>query len=65
MSATSPRESAKIYAFVPRVRPTIAGQGPVRKPSEDLSAHQHPVCDFGSGWYHDAAVQEADRTRRS
>ena len=28
MSAASPRESAKIYAFVPRARPVLTGQGP-------------------------------------
>ncbi|WP_375407969.1 DUF2735 domain-containing protein [uncultured Methylobacterium sp.] len=65
MSAASPRESAKIYAFVPRARPMLTGQGPARKPSDDHSTHQQPVCEFGGGWYHDAAIQEADRTRRS
>lgn len=63
MSMSSPQESARIYQFVPRAR---TGQ-PVRRdqnaPVVDLAPQRLPLCEFGSGSYHDAAIQE-DRARK-
>lgn len=62
---TSPRESARIYAFVPRSRLAATGQQTDTMSAKDRGAHQPPLCDFGGGWYHDAAIKEVDRPRKS
>jgi hypothetical protein len=63
MSTSSHHESARIYQFVPKAR---AGQ-PVRRdrtaPVVELMPPRLPPCEFGSGSYHDAAIQE-DRARK-
>lgn len=63
MSMSSHHESARIYQFVPKAR---AGQ-PARHDRiasvVDLMPTRLPLCDFGSGSYHDAAIQE-DRSRK-
>lgn len=54
------RESATIYTFPPRGR-SAAGDLVVKQMSaEEFSARRILPTDFGSGWYHDAAV-ESDR----
>ena len=59
MNETSQRESAKIYQFPAGGRGSKStGRGPQAKIKE-LSA-QYAVTDYGSGWYHDAAVRDAE-----
>lgn len=54
------RESAKIYAFPARVRTAaVIGGGEQAKPVADLASRRLPKTVFGSGWYHDAAIEEA------
>jgi Protein of unknown function (DUF2735) len=51
-------ETAKIYAFPLKRR--VAGahaQSAVR--GGGGSKNSYPVAEFGSGWYHDAAIKEA------
>jgi hypothetical protein len=57
-------ESAKIYEFPRRARATADGQHEGNKPAVDLRSQQAPVVEFGSGWYHEAAIQDAERTRK-
>jgi hypothetical protein len=62
MSKTSPPASARIYQFPARgsARPGRAPLSPsTTDPRRDL-----PAVEFGSGWYHEAAVQ-ADTLRKS
>jgi len=58
------RASAKIYPFPPRPR---AAGGRIRG-SGSLAAEPrpspYPVVDCGSGWYHEAAMQD-DQRRKS
>jgi hypothetical protein len=57
MTQTPERETAQIIPFPARPRrakPALREPGRAR--SEDRITL--PTCDFGSGWYHDAAVQE-------
>jgi hypothetical protein len=64
---TSFRESAKIYQFPARTRPALGGYQEA-KPGENPSAPASPrvtEAAFGGAWYHEAAVQEADRPSRS
>ena len=53
----SERETAKIYQFVLRDRTARTGQRDRHKQSAE-SARLAPT-EFGSGWYHDAAVQDS------
>ncbi|CAM5776714.1 hypothetical protein LMIY3S_05666 [Labrys miyagiensis] len=64
MTASTYRESAKIYVFPTRTRtaPTL-NHGEV-KPLAALNSNRLPTVEFGSGWYHDAAIQEAGETRK-
>jgi Protein of unknown function (DUF2735) len=62
MSTNSPPPSAKIYQFPRKIsaRPSLR---------ETMSAVDYrlrlaPSVEFGSGWYHDAAIQ-AERPRKS
>ena len=61
MITDSNRESAKIYAFPARVRTAVAASsfGEQAKPVADLASKRLPKTTFGSGWYHDAAIEEA------
>ena len=60
-------QSAKIYAFPARVRTSAAGSRAVAQPSLTPVIFS-PVAStsFGSGWYHEAAIEEeAHRTVKS
>jgi hypothetical protein len=63
MTTDFPRQSAKIYQF-PRKDPAAAGddRGESR-PAADPRLPRFASTEFGSGWYHEAAVQ-AERGRR-
>jgi hypothetical protein len=63
MSKNSPPPSARIYQFPARgsARP---GRPLPASPSTPDPRLTVPAVEFGSGWYHDAAVQ-ADTHRKS
>ncbi|KQP50537.1 DUF2735 domain-containing protein [Methylobacterium sp. Leaf108] len=65
MTISNTRETAKIYAFVPRTRATGSGQPSGLKSGSAQDAQQVPVCDFSGSWYHAAAIQDAPQPRRS
>ena len=58
MAVTDPRESAKIYdlSAFRRARATVRA-APDTKPAA--------MPSFGGAWYHDAAIREDERPRRS
>ena len=63
MTADFQRQTAKIYKF-PAMPRTIPGTG--HKPADsgfDLS-HRFSDAAFGSGWYHEAAIEEAEKNRK-
>lgn len=60
MATSTDRESAKIYQFPVRVRPPYASHFETAKPLTVTSLPQFSGGD-GGGWYHEAAVREADR----
>jgi hypothetical protein len=62
MATNSAPTSAKIYAFPARGR-FVAGNRQ-EKPAELTSAPAVKVA-VGSGWYHEAAIQEAEQARKS
>ncbi len=64
MSETTQRETAKIYQFPVKARAPKAGQQAGTRKGVELPAGMATV-EFGSGWYHDAAVQQdAEQARR-
>ncbi|MBX9934339.1 MAG: DUF2735 domain-containing protein [Methylobacterium sp.] len=65
MNTTSPRETATIYTFRPRSVTFPIGGKPGQMSAEERPATQVATCDFGSGWYHDAAIQDATVSRKS
>jgi Protein of unknown function (DUF2735) len=62
MTTSIPRGSAEIYEFPPRGRFALNGRD-----ESQLRANVEPQplvkVASGSGWYHDAAIQEAERPR--
>jgi hypothetical protein len=60
MAMGSHQETARIYDFA-KAR---ARRDAVR-PAPDQQSPKVVASDFGSGWYHEAAIQEADRSRKS
>jgi hypothetical protein len=61
MTANSPRESARIYKFPARGR--FAADGP-RTDEFDSVPARIPRTACGSAWYHDEAIQDADRVSK-
>lgn len=61
MTTQTGRESAKIYAFPLRGRPGVR-----RDEFRPAETRTQPVfADVsGSGWYHEAALRDADRSRK-
>ena len=79
MTTSSDRDSAKIYHFPARGR-FAASQPPASQPAASqpaasqreetnatltLSSQQVVKVAVGSGWYHEAAIQEAERTHKN
>jgi hypothetical protein len=56
--------SAKIYQFPTRGR-AISGNRREDTSAADLISLQVTKSVCGSGWYHEEAVQEADRSRKN
>lgn len=64
MTSNFQRESAKIYQFPVRGHFVASAQFSDLKPVGALMSAQ--VADSVSGnWYHDEAIQEAERTRKN
>ena len=65
MTASSPRETAKIYTFQPRSRATTLGGKPGQPSAGMQSGDKVAGCDFGGGWYHEAAIRDSGVSRTS
>jgi hypothetical protein len=64
MTTNSSRESAEIYQFPARGR-FAAGVQRSEKPADNLTSEQVVKAAVGSGWYHEAAIEEAERSRKN
>ena len=62
MATHSQPPSAKIYQF-PRKPQAAAAAGRNAWSARDERLRALPTVEFGSGWYHEAAIQ-ADRPRK-
>ncbi|MFG1398886.1 DUF2735 domain-containing protein [Roseixanthobacter pseudopolyaromaticivorans] len=56
--------SAKIYAFPTGGRAGVSSRQTPAKPVNDLAAMQIATMNFGSSWYHEAAIQDAETPRK-
>ena len=61
MSNPPRRDTAKIYRFPTRMRLTAIEAA---RADRDASARLYAMCDYGSGWYHEAAIQDDLRGRK-
>jgi hypothetical protein len=57
------QESAKIFQFPVRVRNAVDGRREQTNPAVDLVSPRVSLAGSGSGWYHEAAIQESKRIR--
>ena len=54
--------SAKIYQFPVRARPTIGARRQEADTTVAIAAPDIIEVECGSGWYHEAAIEESKRT---
>jgi hypothetical protein len=64
MGENSRRPSAKIYQFPVKRAATSGGANQDIRLAADARLRTLPAVEFGSGWYHDAAIQ-AETLRKS
>ena len=64
MKTSSDRPSAQIYQFPVRGR-FAAGITQAETPAAKLNAPQAVKAAGGSSWYHEEAIQEAERARKN
>ncbi len=63
MTTNGQRQSATIYDFAERSRAILAARGR-HHPATTQAVPVLPATCFGSGGYHEAALREADPTRK-
>jgi hypothetical protein len=64
MTENTARETATIYQFPIRDRAVRVAQRESQKKIADLASAGIASAEFGSGWYHQAAIEEAEQARR-
>jgi hypothetical protein len=65
MESISTRPSAKILMFPVAGRGSASNLSDKAKFAAELASLRGVRTDFGDGWYHDAAIEEARQDRRS
>ena len=65
MTMNFDRPSAEIYQFPPRGRFAAGSQRDESKSVSDLASPRVATTAFGGNWYHEEAIQEAERARKS
>ena len=65
MEITSARPSAKILMFPLAARTAASNLGVKAKFAAELASLRGVRTDFGDGWYHDAAIEDAKQDRQS
>jgi hypothetical protein len=61
MTEQSRQQTAKIYQFPTRPRPSSVGPRRVVKPSLQQTAASFPTAPCNGSWYHDAAIEQAEQ----
>jgi Protein of unknown function (DUF2735) len=65
MTTSHDRGSAEIYQFPPRGHFAVSGHRDGLKSAPGLASSRLPTMVFGGSWYHEEAIQEAERARKS
>ena len=65
MTANSNRGSAKIYQFPPGGRAGLGIRGDQARPVDNFAASRVARVACGSAWYHEEAVQSAERSPKT
>jgi hypothetical protein len=66
MTANVQRETAKIYAFPTKARLATGYRRDMSAMTSEVEdALRLKRTDFGSGWYHDAAIEEAVHEKKN
>jgi hypothetical protein len=64
MTRSLHQESAKIYQFPVQTRTAGASYCGPSRPVTDIRTTQYVHVDCGAGWYHEAAIQDAERANK-
>ncbi len=64
MTTNNFQQSAKIYQFPVRTPSIVAGSREQATPAVNVTSTRLAKAASSSGWYHDAAIQEAERSAR-
>jgi hypothetical protein len=65
MEITSTRPSAKILMFPVAARASASNLSGKAKFAAELASLRGVLTDFGSGWYHEAAIEDTKQDRHS
>lgn len=65
MTSNLNRGSATIYQFPTGGRAGLSDHRSAAEQAAEQAARNLPKIAFGSSWYHEAAVEEADRPRKN
>jgi hypothetical protein len=61
MTEQSQQQTAKIYQFPKRPRPSSAGPRHVAKPTLQQTAASFPTAPCNGSWYHREAIEQAEQ----
>lgn len=65
MTTSHDRGSAEIYQFPPRGRFAVGGHRDESDAAVGIASPRLPTMAFGGSWYHEEAIREAERARKS
>jgi len=65
MTTSHDRGSAEIYQFPPRGRFVVAGRRDESEPAAGIAMSRLTTAAFGGNWYHEEAIRDAERARKS
>lgn len=65
MTTSHDRGSAEIYQFPPRGRFAVASRRDESKSAKGIALSRLTATAFSCSWYHEEAIQEAERARKS
>ena len=64
MATSVPQGSAQIFTFPPRGRYAVGDANPAQNRPAKLTTPQAVIVGTSGAWYHDEAVQDAERVRK-
>jgi Protein of unknown function (DUF2735) len=65
MTTSHDRGSAQIHQFPPRGRFAAGARRDESNAFAGIASSRVPTMAFGGSWYHEEAIQEAERARKS